>query len=768
MSKLENLKKQLDNPQVKNYLLKAKFGLEKENVRVDQEGRLALTPHPAKLGDKNEHPYITTDFSESQVEMVTPPLPSINELHGFMETIHDIVTEYIGDELLWPQSLPPLLPDESKIPIAKFGPKGREKETYRELLARVYGKERQLISGVHFNFSFGDDMINGLKESLNNKDDFETFKEAIYFKLSRNIMRYRWLLIWLFGKSPKAEDSFKVKSLTTGYYESVNCYHGISLRNCRSGYRNKEDYFIDFTNTDSYKSSIQHLVDTEKLSFGKELYNPVRIKYDEESQLISHIELRLLDLDPMEKIGISKTSLYFTHLFLIYCLFLEEEYDFSAENQLIANSNHDRVACGGRDPELMIKCFSGVEMNARDQVLRVVKKMISFSEENDLLSKPYKDAMDSILNFVNTPEERVANKLLKEINEQGFLDFHLKKAQLYRKESLAKDFRFHGLEDMELSSQLILKEAVRRGLLINILDKRENFISISNGEKIEYIQQATKTSIDAYSSVLLMGNKHITKSLLIENEINTPSGNQYTNILKAKADFGIFQNQGIVIKPNSTNFGIGITILKQNIDQQLYNRALEIAFENEDTVLIEYFFDGDEYRFFVIGNKVEAILKRIPANVIGDGSSSIRELVKIKNKDPIRGRGYRTPLEKIKLEEAESIFLKTQHLNFDSIPSKDEQIFLRENSNISTGGDSIDFTDEIHQSYKDIAIKAAKALKVEITGLDMMIKDITLPASKDNYTIIELNFNPAIHIHCYPYKGKNRRLNEKILDAIGF
>jgi glutamate--cysteine ligase len=314
MGCFKELKKQLVHPQVRNYLLDGLFGLEKENVRVDQSGHLALTPHPDKLGDKNIHPYITTDFSESQVEMVTPPLPTIHELHGFMETIHDIVTEYIGDELLWPQSLPPLLPDESKIPIAKFGEAGKEKETYRELLARVYGKERQLISGIHFNFSFSDRMLSGLQESLGNTDEFGKFKEHVYFQLSRNIMRYRWLLIWLFGKSPKAEASFKVKSLTTGYYESVYCHHGISLRNCRSGYRNKEDYFIDFSDSASYQSSIKQLVKDGKLSFDKELYHPVRIKYHEDSPQISHIELRLLDLDPMEKIGISKTSLYFTHL----------------------------------------------------------------------------------------------------------------------------------------------------------------------------------------------------------------------------------------------------------------------------------------------------------------------------------------------------------------------------------------------------------------------------------------------------------------------
>jgi len=103
-----------------------------------------------------------------------------------------------------------------------------------------------------------------------------------------------------------------------------------------------------------------------------------------------------------------------------------------------------------------------------------------------------------------------------------------------------------------------------------------------------------------------------------------------------------------------------------------------------------------------------------------------------------------------------------------SIPDKGKIIYLRENSNISTGGDSLDFTDSIDQSYKDEAVEAAKAVGANITGVDMMIQKIDEPRNKHNSTIIELNFNPAIHIHCFPYKGKNRRLGRKILEALGF
>ena len=158
------------------------------------------------------------------------------------------------------------------------------------------------------------------------------------------------------------------------------------------------------------------------------------------------------------------------------------------------------------------------------------------------------------------------------------------------------------------------------------------------------------------------------------------------------------------------------------------------------------------------------ILHRVPANVIGDGEKSIKELVEVKNEDPLRGKGYVTPLEKIRLEENAELFLKQQGKNFDYVPKKDEIVYLRENSNISTGGDSVDYTDDIPQKFKDIAVNAAKAAGAKICGVDMMLEDYK--DENTSYAIIELNFNPAIHIHSYPYKGKERKIATHVLKLL--
>ena len=228
----------------------------------------------------------------------------------------------------------------------------------------------------------------------------------------------------------------------------------------------------------------------------------------------------------------------------------------------------------------------------------------------------------------------------------------------------------------------------------------------------------------------------------------------------ANAIFSTLDKVFKVLSENGENFEDDL-LLKVNSNGQFY-----FAFKNDNTVLIEEFIKGKEYRFLVIDDEVVGILHRVPANVIGDGEKTISELVEIKNQDPLRGKGYVTPLEKIRLEENAELFLKQQGKNFDYIPKKDEIVYLRENSNISTGGDSIDFTDIIPNRFKEIAIKSAKAIGAKICGVDMVIEDYT--DERSNYGIIELNFNPAIHIHSYPYEGKERNVAKDILNLLGF
>lgn len=743
------------------------FGLEKENIRVDMSGVLSQTLHPQVFGNKLKHPYITTDFSESQVEMITPPLPDIRQTVGFLETIHDIVSLELKEEYLWPQSLPPILPDNMEIPLAKFDEDGKEAQEYREFLARKYGAKNQLFSGIHFNLSFGDKLLNQLYRKSNPSLSYDDFKDEVYLKTLRQILRFRWLYILLYGNSPVVDSTMELKCKRPPYTIDSNVI-ALSIRNSCYGYQNIGELYPDYSSVANFRSSIEEMVRDGMLAAPRELYSSVRPKFIQSPDHVSYLELRFIDIDPTAKAGITEEALYFLHALALYGLLTEEPDIFDAEAQRVANNYHGYVALHGLSDASFYHGHCGGNTNIWKMAEDQLQSMVELFKGLEITKKEYVEILQKNIGLIKAPKQRKVYKTLEGILKMGYIPFHLEKARQYLVESQHKSYSFFGLEDMELSTQLLLREAVKRGVKFDILDRVENFVKLSRNGNVQYVKQATKTSLDHYASVLAMENKLVTKKILEEHNIRVPQGYEYTDAEIAKASFYLFEGKAIVVKPNQTNFGVGITILKNNTDEATFNRAVDIAFENDSTILIEEFIEGKEFRIFVIGNEVAGILHRVPANVTGDGVKTIRELVNKKNQDPLRGKGYRTPLEKIKLEEAEAMFLKSQNKDFDYIPAAGETVYLRENSNISTGGDSIDVTDEIPFSYKKIAVEAAKALDVQITGLDMIIPDYTQEATASNYAIIEMNFNPAIHIHCHPYKGKNRKLNEKLMDALMF
>lgn len=756
------------SPRLQRLLWKGKFGLEIERLRVNPQGKLALTPHPPGLGNKSEHPYVTTDFSESQLEMISPPLDSVDEAYGFIKTLHNVVRgELAPGELLWPQSMPPILPPEEQIPLARFDGDASGRTEYRQYLSEVYGRARQTISGGHFNISFLPELFDVLSAEMGRPP--EELKERVYLKTIRNLMRHRWFLVGLLGRSPIAHESLRLKSLDSEEWMEICCEFGTSIRCSRIGYRNREQLAVDYSSIKDYNANLQRYVAEGKLLNPNELYLPVRMKQIPGTEEISHIEIRVLDLDPFDPAGVSPAALRMAHIFLVHSLMFDEDGEFDADAQKRADELQNEIACWAFAESGDRGCKSAPSYPFRENTLEifdVVRRELQLDDERTPTG--YLDALRTYRGFVENPESHPARQIIHEVAERGFIEFHLARAH-EQVEELSRDaYQFHAFPSLELSTQLLLQAAVRRGIQVELLDRTANFVRLSKGAKRELVAQATKTSLDRYSNILAMENKKVTKQILREHGIAVPGGADFTDVTEAKLAWDRFKGQAVVVKPVNTNFGIGITILTENRDSTVYERAIETAFAEDTQILIEEHISGKEYRFFLINNQVMAILHRVPANVTGDGSHSIRQLVVMKNEDPLRGKGYVTPLERLGFGEAEATHLRSQGLDFETVPGAGQRIFLRENSNISTGGDSIDFTDRTHPSYSKIASAAARALEVQITGLDMIVKDIAAPAAPGNFAIIEMNFNPAIHIHCHPYQGENRRLDEHILSALGF
>ena len=235
INQLQNI---LKDPKLQPYLYKKRIGLEKESQRVTLSGALAQTNHPKTLGSRTIHPYIQTDFSETQTELITPVCDTEKEALRFLSALNDVLLRSMPEEeMLWPLSMPPALPvDDRDIQIAKLENQGDV--NYRRYLAKVYGKRKQMVSGIHYNFEFSPQLIKKMYDLSDQSLLLTEFKSEIYLKVARQYLRYRWLITYFFGASPIAEDHYFIMDRTN---EPVR-----SIRNSSFGYTNRPEIKVSY------------------------------------------------------------------------------------------------------------------------------------------------------------------------------------------------------------------------------------------------------------------------------------------------------------------------------------------------------------------------------------------------------------------------------------------------------------------------------------------------------------------------------------------
>ncbi len=748
-----NFKQLLLHVNARPFIDQARFGIEREGQRVDLAGNLAKTDHPAIFGDRSYHPYIQTDFSETQTEMITPVTDSIPELFQYLAAVYDVTARSIPkEEMIWPLSMPPALPEkDEEIIIAKL--KNFEDVLYRRYLAKEYGKRKQMVSGIHFNFEFGDELLRTLFSHQEEFQDFSEFKTELYLKTARNFMRYRWMITYLFGASPMSEKNYFINE--SHPQEPVR-----SIRNSALGYTNHPNVKVSYASMKQYLADIERMIEEGKLSEEKEFYTPLRFRggkkvADLATTGVRYIELRNIDLNPYARLGINPEQVRFLQLFLMYMLWTEEKED---SDQWVAEgtTRNNKVALEQPSDQ------TEFHQEGRE-ILEGMKQMLV---ELDWLDSLY--LVEEALTQMDHPEQTLAAKLYQEAQLSSQQEVAVALGHQYYKESHERPYQLAGFREMELSTQIFMFDAIQKGVQVKVLDESDQFLRLQFQDHVEYVKNANMTSKDSYIVPLIMENKTVTKKVLKEAGFRVPGGAEFSSMEEAVKAYPRFADQAFVIKPKSTNYGLGITIFKEGADLEDYQAGLAIAFREDSSVLVEDFMPGTEYRFFVIGGEVQAIMLRVPANVIGDGIRTVKELVEEKNSDPLRGTNHRAPLELIQLGELEQLMLKEQGLTIESVPQANQIVYLRENSNISTGGDSIDMTDEFSEAYKKIAVSAVEALGAKISGIDLIIpdKEIDPTTDKKAYGIIEANFNPAMHMHVYPFAGKGRRLTMNVLKLL--
>ena len=750
-----NLQELIKKNDLQKLFFEANVGIEKEGLRTDENDKLAMTDHPHSLGDRVFHPYIQTDFSESQPEMVTPVQPSVKEAYNWLEAIQDVMNRALPDnEYIWPNSMPNILPEEDKIPIIRYN--DPEAIAYREYLAEHYGKKKQTISGIHFNYSFSEAFLKATFDAQTDTKDYVEFVNSLYVKLAGNFLKYEWMLLYLFGASPHAESHFFDSKSGRDLPKPTDYVR--SLRNSSFGYHNHDDVVVRYDSVEDYVTDIEEYVETGHLSEEREFYGNARLRGKGNSLRemlnsgVQYIEFRSIDINPHARIGLTYEQGLFYQFFYMLMVWLDTE----ATTEEILEGQKRNLVTSDEHPN--------DESAFKKHGLKIMDLMLQMLDETDAPAE-YVEIVQNERKKFTDPSLTLAAQVAKKIDEMGYLEANRKLGLEYKHYSTDRDYVLNGFTSMEHSTQLLIADAIQHGIEIDVLDYKDQFLALSHGDHVEHVRNGNMTSHDTTISHFLMENKTVTKKVLHEHGYAVPLGGEYHTVEEAVGDYTKYKKQAIVIKPKTTNYGIGISVFKNPPNKESYIEALEIAFKEDDAVLVEQFVAGTEYRFFVLDGKVAAVLLRIPANVVGDGKSTISELIAIKNEDPLRGENHRAPMAYIQEGQIEALMLKEQGYTFDSVPENDVQVFLRENSNISTGGDSIDFTDEMHETYNAIAEGIAAALDVKVTGIDLIIPDYTKPSTieEPGYSCIEANFNPAMNMHAYVTEGKGRRLSQGVL-----
>lgn len=443
------------------------IGVEKESLRVSPEGGISQQPHPQSLGSALTNPYITTDYSEALLEFITPPYEHIESVLDFLRDSQAYVYQKLEqNEILWATSMPCVVAGEDSIPIANYGRSnaGQMKTIYRRGLGHRYGRVMQVIAGVHFNYSLPESFWPVYRDMLEETElDLRDFQSEQYFALIRNLQRYGWLIPYLFGASPAVCKSFLCGAETNlkefdkyTYYEP----YATSLRMGDIGYQNNKENETGvkacYRNVDAYVKTLQCAIETpfpgyEKigikvngeyqqlnanlLQIENEYYSTVRPKQilqgNEKPTLalkrrgVRYVELRSLDVNAFDPLGINESQLRFIEIFMLFCLLADSEQICFSEREEI-DQNELLVAHQGRDPGLELYRDAS-KIHLKDWAMELLDAMQSVSEVLDQHKddNPYMQALQAQVDKVKDAELTPSARMLNEMREQkeGFYHF---------------------------------------------------------------------------------------------------------------------------------------------------------------------------------------------------------------------------------------------------------------------------------------------------------------------------------------------------------
>jgi len=599
------------------------FGFEKESQRVHADGSIVTTPHLKSFGSRSYHPYIQTDFAESQLELITPPNKKVEDSLRWLSAIHEVVLRSLpDDEYIFPLSMPAGLPPAEKIKVAQLDDPADV--AYREHLVKSYGTYKQMVSGIHYNFQLDADLIQTLFKAQTEYQSAVEFQNDLYLKMAKNFLRYQWILLYLLSATPIVDKNY----FKDGIYPLKPNQYVRSLRSSQYGYVNAPEIIVSYDSVEKYVETLEHWVTEGKLIAEKEFYSNVRLRGAKKAREfldngIQYLEFRLFDLNPFEPYGINLEDAKFIHHFILLMIWMDE----TADQQAVELGKARLAEVAWEDPRSQT-AYRAEGETILNQLL-IMLEQIGAEDEITRIVK------DKLAQFID-PEQTLCGRLVNAIEHAGgYQRLGAELALRNKQQAFERFYALSAFDNMELSTQALLFDLIQKGIKTEILDENDQFLCLQHGEHIEYVKNGNMTSHDSYISPLIMENKVVTKKVLAKAGFNVPQSVEFTSLEQAVASYPLFEGRAVVIKPKSTNYGLGISIFQQGVhNRDDFAKAVEIAFREDKEIMVEDYLVGTEYRFFVLGEETLAVLLRVPANVVGDGVHTVAELGGAKNAPP--------------------------------------------------------------------------------------------------------------------------------------
>lgn len=422
----------LEDLHIRKHILDGMFGLEKESLRVLEDGTFSHTRQPFEDSD-----FIVRDFCENQTEINTKvhgtAEAAVQELQEYYRIIQRAIYDLPVREYMWPFSNPPYIRNENDIPVAAFDGQEQFKTVYRDYLSDKYGRYRMTFSGIHVNFSFSEELLQ-YSFRLDGGNSFQSYKDALYLKLAGSLAVYGWILTAVTAASPLLDSSFVEKGVCGN-----DVFMGLASVRCSElGYWNDFAPVFDYQSIESYADSIEKYVFQGLLKASSELYYPVRLKPAGENNLenlrkngVNHIELRMFDLNPLCEEGLEEKDVLFAQLLMIWLLYRPEE-ELSVKHQVHAVQNFKNAAHYDLKT-VKISLPDGKICSVAQAAINIIDEMKNFFEE---IQADVQEILDFQYQKFEDADNRYAWKIRKQF-QGGFVRKGMKLAKKRQEECVS-------------------------------------------------------------------------------------------------------------------------------------------------------------------------------------------------------------------------------------------------------------------------------------------------------------------------------------------